>query len=159
MESKKIEKVYFYNSSQRDILADIAVLTERLFLKNASIVIFCTDQETVAVVDDFLWAYKEDGFIPHSIQNNEKTSSYPISITSSIDGGYEHDVLLVLNGVLIQEKDWQNFTKIYYFFDDQDNKEKENARFMWKSFSSLNAECKYWVNKENKWVLANSARK
>ena len=156
MESKKIEKVYFYNSSQRDIVADIAVLTERLFLKNASIVIFCTDQETVAVVDDFLWAYKEDGFIPHSIQNNEKTSSYPISITSSIDGGYEHDVLLVLNGVLIQEKDWQNFTKVYYFFDDQDNKEKENARLMWKSFSSLNAECKYWVNKENKWVLATS---
>ena len=159
MESKKIEKVYFYNSSQRDIVADIAVLTERLFLKNASIVIFCTDQETVAVVDDFLWAYKEDGFIPHSTQKNEKSSVYPILITSRIDQGYEHDVLLVLNGLLIKEKDWQKFYKIYYFFDDQDNKEKENARSMWKNFSSLNAECKYWVNKKNKWVLANSGRK
>ena len=156
MELKKLEKVYFYNSSQRDIVADIAVLAEKLFLKNDSILIFCTDQETVSVVDDFLWAYREDSFIPHSIKNNEKPSGYSILITTSIDERYEYDILLVLNGGLIKEKDWQKFTKIYYFFDDQDNKEKENARYMWKTFSSLNAECKYWVNKENKWVLANS---
>ena len=53
---KKLEKVYFYNSYQRDRVSDISVLTEKIFLKNESIVIFCEDQETVAVVDDFLWA-------------------------------------------------------------------------------------------------------
>ena len=128
MELKKLEKVYFYNSSQRDIVSDIGVLTEKLFLKNDRVVIFCADQETVNVIDDFLWAYKEDSFIPHSIKNNEKTSGYSILITTSIDERYEHDILLVLNGGLIKEKDWQKFTRIYYFFDDQDNEEKENAR-------------------------------
>ena len=156
MELRKLEKIYFYNSSQRDMVSDIGVLTEKLFLKNDRVVIFCADQETVNVIDDFLWAYKEDSFIPHSIKKNEKTTVYPILISTSIDEGYKHDVLLVLNGVLIKAKDWQKFAKIYYFFDDQDNKEKENARSMWKSFSSLDAECKYWINKENKWVLANS---
>ena len=153
---KKLEKVYFYNSYQRDRVSDISVLTEKIFLKNESIVIFCEDQETVAVVDDFLWAYKEDGFIPHSKKKNEETSVYPILITTSIDERYEYDVLLVLNGMFIKEKDWQKFARIYYFFDNEDNKEKENARSMWKTFSSLDAECKYWVNKENKWVLSNS---
>ena len=81
MEVKKLEKVYFYNSSQRDIVADIAVLAENLFLKNDSILISCTDQETVSVVDDFLWAYREDSFIPHSIKNIEKTSGYSISVS------------------------------------------------------------------------------
>ena len=156
MKLKKLEKVYFYNSSHRDVVADIAVLTEKIFMINQSIVIFCTDQETVEVVDNYLWAYREEGFIPHSIKKNEKNSVYPILITTSIDEGYEHDILLVLNGVLIKEKYWQKFATIYYFFDDQDNKEKENARSMWKSLSSLNAECKYWVNKKNKWVLEKS---
>ena len=40
---------------------------------------------------------------------------------------------------------------------DQENKERENAREMWKKFSALNIICKYWVNKENKWVLTNSS--
>tara|TARA_B100001057_G_scaffold487335_1_gene569900 strand:+ start:598 stop:1071 length:474 start_codon:yes stop_codon:yes gene_type:complete len=156
MDSKKLEKVFFYNSSQRDIVADIAWLTENLFMKNNSIVIFCTDQETVEVVDDFLWANREDSFIPHSAKKNGEKSIYPILITTSIDEGYEHDVLLALNGVLIEEKNWQRFSKIYYFFDNEDNNEKETARSMWKSFSSLNVECKYWINEGNKWVLANS---
>ena len=41
--------------------------------------------------------------------------------------------------------------------DSVPDKEKENAREMWKSFSALNIACKYWVNKANKWVLARSS--
>ena len=43
------------------------------------------------------------------------------------------------------------------FFNDQENGEKENARVMWRSLSALNVDCKYWVNKANKWVLARSS--
>ena len=105
----------------------------------------------------FLWKYKEDAFIPHSIKKKEQTSVYPILITTEIDEAHKHNILLVLNGILLQEKDWQKFAKVYYFFDDQENEEKKNARFMWKSFSAANVVCKYWITKENKWILARSS--
>ena len=150
----KLEKAFFYNSSHRDVVADIAWLTENIFKKNNRIVIFCTDQETAEVVDDFLWSCRDDSFIPHSIKRHGEASLNPILVTTDLDESYEHNVLLALNGVLIKDKDWQRFAKIYYFFDDQDIKEKENARLMWKSFSSLDIDCKYWINEKNKWVLA-----
>ena len=152
----KLEKAFFYNVSHRDVVADIAWLAENIFKKNNRIVIFCTDQETTEVVDDFLWSTRDDSFIPHSKKKDGKDTFDPILVTADLDGSYEHNVLLALNGVLIKEKDWQRFAKIYYFFDDQDIKEKENARSMWKSFSFLNIDCKYWINEKNKWVLANS---
>ena len=152
----KLEKAFFYNVSHRDVVADIAWLAENIFKKNNRIVIFCTDQETTEVVDDFLWSTRDGSFIPHSKKKDGKDTFDPILVTADLDGSYEHNVLLALNGVLIKEKDWQRFAKIYYFFDDQDIKEKENARSMWKSFSSLNIDCKYWINEKNKWVLANS---
>ena len=152
----KLEKAFFYNMSHRDVVADIAWLAENIFKKNNRIVIFCTDQETTEVVDDFLWSTRDDSFIPHSKKKDGKDTFDPILVTADLDGSYEHNVLLALNGVLIKEKYWQRFAKIYYFFDDQDIKEKENARSMWKSFSSLNIDCKYWINEKNKWVLANS---
>ena len=152
----KLEKAFFYNVSHRDVVADIAWLAENIFKKKNRIVIFCTDQETTEVVDDFLWSTRDDSFIPHSKKMDGKDTFDPILVTADLDGSYEHNVLLALNGVLIEEKDWQRFAKIYYFFDDQDIKEKENARSMWKSFSSLNIDCKYWINEKNKWVLANS---
>ena len=157
MSVNKLEKVYFYNSSHRNVVADISWLIEKLFKEKNRILVYCKDVETVEVINDFLWAYKEDGFIPHSIDSRELSSVYPILITTDIHKDYEHNVLLALSGVLIKEKDWQKFTKAYYFFDDQENKEKENARLMWKSLSALNVVRKYWVNKADKWVLASSS--
>ena len=152
----KLEKAFFYNASHRDVVADIAWLTENIFKKNNRIIIFCTDQETAELVDEFLWSYRDDSFIPHSLKKYGEASHNPILVTTDLDEGYDHNVLLAFNGVLIKKNDWQRFAKIYYFFDDQDIKEKENARSMWKIFSSLDVDCKYWINEKNKWVLANS---
>ena len=154
---KKLEKVYFYNSSQRDIIADISWLTEKLYKERNRIVVYCKDQETVELINTFLWRYKEDVFIPHSVEKNEQSIIDPVLITTEVDQNHNYNVLLAINGVLINEKDWLNFATVYYFFDNKENKEKENARLMWKSFSTLDISCKYWVNKENKWVLARSS--
>ena len=154
---KKLEKAYFYNSSQRDIIADIFWLTEKLYKSRNTILIFCKDYENVKIIGDFLWAYRDDGFIPHSLEKEDQVSVYPILITSKIDKDYKHNTLLALNGVLVEEKACQKFSNVYYFFDNQENKEKENARIMWKNFVSQNVVCKYWVNKANKWVLQNSS--
>ena len=157
MHVKKLEKAYFYNSSQRDIIADIFWLTEKLYKSRNTILIFCKDYENVKIIGDFLWAYRDDGFIPHSLEKEDQVSVYPVLITSKIDKDYKHNTLLALNGVLVEEKVCQKFSNVYYFFDNQENKEKENARIMWKNFVSQNVVCKYWVNKENKWVLQNSS--
>ena len=154
---KKLEKAYFYNSSQRDIIADIFWLTEKLYKSRNTILIYCKDYENVKIIGDFLWAYRDDGFIPHSLEREDQVSVYPILITSKIDKDYKHNTLLALNGVLVEEKVCQKFSNVYYFFDNQENKEKENARIMWKNFVSQNVVCKYWVNKANKWVLQNSS--
>ena len=124
---KKLEKAYFYNSSQRDIIADIFWLTEKLYKSKNTILICCKDYENVKIIGDFLWAYRDDGFIPHSIETKKRSSIYPILITTDIHEDYEHNVLLALSGVLIEEKDWRKFSKAYYFFDDQENKEKEKV--------------------------------
>ena len=157
MELERLEKAYFYNCSQRDIVSDISWLIEKLYIKDNRILVFCADQETVEIIDDYLWTFKDDGFIPHTIKKSNNDLVYPIFITTRISEEHNHNVLLVLNGALIREQQWKKFSKVYYFFDNQDKKENENARYMWKRFYSLNVVCKYWINKKNKWVLANKS--
>ena len=157
MDGKKLKKVYFYNSSHRDIIADISGLTEKLYKASNTILVCCKDHENVKIIDDFFWAYKEDSFIPHSTEKDEQSLVYPILITSKIEKDYKHNTLLAVNGVLIEEKVCQKFANVYYFFDNQEKKEKENARVMWKNLVSQNIVCKYWVNKANKWVVENSS--
>ena len=156
MKSKKFDHAFFYNSTERDIVTDICILIEKLYKQEHKILVLCADEETVTVLDNVLWGFNEDSFIPHYKIEKDIRAYYPILIASDTEEVYQHEVLLALNGVLIKEKDRKKFAKIYYFFDEQDVKEKENARLMWKSFSSLKVVCKYWVNRNNKWVLKNS---
>ena len=157
MNVKKLEKAYFYNSSQRDIIADIFWLTEKLYKSRNTILICCKDYENVKIIGNFLWAYRDDVFIPHSLEKEDQVSVYPILITSKIDKDYKHNTLLALNGVLIEKEVCQKFANVYNFFHNQQIKEKQHARIMWKNFVSQNVVCKYWVNKANKWVLENSS--
>ena len=110
MNVNKLEKAYFYNCSRRNVVADISWLTEKLYKERDRILICCKDQETVEVIDDFLWRYKEDGFIPHSIEKKEQSSIYPVLITTDIDKEHKHNVLLALSGVLIEKK---KLAKVY----------------------------------------------
>ena len=66
-----------YNSSHRNVVADISWLIEKLFKEKNRILVCCKDLETVEVIDAFLWAYKQEEFIPHSIATKEKNSIYP----------------------------------------------------------------------------------
>ena len=86
----KLEKAFFYNASHRDVVSDIARLAENIFKKNNKIVIFCSDQETVEVVDDFLWSYRDDSFIPHSIKKHGDSSLNPVLVTTNFNECDEH---------------------------------------------------------------------
>ena len=59
--------------------------------------------------------HKEDGFIPHSIEKKERSSFYPMLITTDIDEEHKHNVLLALSGVLIEEKDGKSLLKPIIF--------------------------------------------
>ena len=119
MDVKKIQKAYFYNSSYRDIVADIFWLTEKLYKARNTILVCCKDSENVKIINDLLWAYREDGFIPHSTEKEELDSIYPILIASKIDKDFKHNTLLAINGIFIEEKVCQKFviqTSLYADF-------------------------------------------
>ncbi|MDC3067791.1 DNA polymerase III subunit chi [Paracoccaceae bacterium] len=150
------EQVFFYNSSDRDRLRDVSILIENLYLRNNRILVLSSDQETASILDNFLWIYKEESFVPHSMQPNENGFPTPVFITTNIDEFHRYQTLLSINGILIENQKWAGFKKIYYFFSENDINEKQNARLMWKNFSSQNLVCKYWTYKNRKWVLQHS---
>ena len=57
MNVNKLEKAYFYNSSHRNVVADISRLIEKLFKEKNRILVCCKDLETVEVIDNFPVSY------------------------------------------------------------------------------------------------------
>ncbi len=43
-------------------------LLEKAYLRNHRVFVYCDHQEDARLLDELLWTYKEDSFIPHNLQ-------------------------------------------------------------------------------------------
>ena len=56
------------------------VLTEKVYLKNHDVFIHTNDEELMIKVDEALWSFRENSFLPHCNEksfNNEEKKSLP----------------------------------------------------------------------------------
>ena len=151
-----MRELYFYNTSSRDFLGDITQLIERLYIQEHKVIVLCPDNDVSAIVDEYLWSYKDESFLPH-IKVDKDPSEFDSIVISSYQLNLEsYKTLIVFKGSSVEIDYINYFKKVYYFFDNSKNDEREVARTLWKEAIKSGTKCKYWQVQENKWILVRS---
>jgi len=55
-------------------------LAEKAYLRRHQVLIYCDCQDTAEMLDELMWIFKENSFIPHNIQGEGPNSPPPIQI-------------------------------------------------------------------------------
>lgn len=55
-------------------------LAEKAYLRRHQVFIYCDCQDTAEMLDELMWIFKENSFIPHNIQGEGPKSPPPIQI-------------------------------------------------------------------------------
>jgi len=71
-------------------------ITEKLFDNNISVSIFANDPKSIAQLNDLLWTWKQDSFIPHSVASADNPNSDPVMLTSSTEMLSQSQAALIL---------------------------------------------------------------
>ena len=88
-------KIIFIELAVENKLKYVCDITEKLYNSGRRIHIYAERPADAKRVDDFLWTWKQDTFIPHSLYSSQKeNNSDPVIITSSEDGPVHADVLI-----------------------------------------------------------------
>lgn len=64
-------RVDFYLSASAERQARLLLacrLLEKAYLNNHRVFVFCNDQQQAESLDELLWTFKDDSFIPHNLQ-------------------------------------------------------------------------------------------
>lgn len=70
-------------------------LLEKAYHRGHRIFVFCSNQTEAAWIDELLWTYKDDAFVPHHLQGEGPNPPPPIQIGHSTPHGFS-DLLLNL---------------------------------------------------------------
>lgn len=73
-------------------------ITEKAYSQGHRIFIHTGDRDQARQLDDLLWTYKQDSFLPHALCDDELANSSPIQIGYGSEPSGHCDVLINLSG-------------------------------------------------------------
>jgi len=75
-------------------------LAEKAYLNGHRVYIDAPDEAATAIIDDGLWKFRADSFVPHQVVKDNDVQHTPIEIGSGADPIEHHDFLINLSNHL-----------------------------------------------------------
>jgi DNA polymerase-3 subunit chi len=139
-------EVNFYQTDE--VEKSLATLIVKILDEKKKALIFCQNEARVKELDNFLWSFGRNKFIPHiTIFDKEfELKRQPVVISNRQENSNNADCLIFLDSVNVDFA--KKFQRVFYFFDISDLEKSEKIR---KEIQPTNS-----YKKENgKWLVVN----
>jgi DNA polymerase-3 subunit chi len=92
---------YLLTSSQPDARCLVACrLLEKAYYKGHRVFVWCDNQHDAELLDELLWTFRDDSFIPHNLQGEGPEPPPPVHIGYDREPRGFNDILLNLASVI-----------------------------------------------------------
>lgn len=89
---------YLLSSSEQQAKLLLACrLLEKAYVRNHRVFVFCANQQEAQMLDELLWTFKEDSFIPHNLQGEGPEPPPAVQIGFGQEPRVFNDILLNLS--------------------------------------------------------------
>ncbi|TMJ17056.1 MAG: DNA polymerase III subunit chi [Alphaproteobacteria bacterium] len=138
-------KVDFYHLTALPLERVLPSICEKI-LAGGERLLVVADEPLLGQLDEALWAYAPESFLPHGRGNAE---AQPVLLSSEVAAANGATNVALADGKWREEA--LAFARVFYFFD---NDGREGARGAWRSMAGReDVEPRYWKQDERgKWV-------
>lgn len=143
-------EIRFYHLQRKSVEQAVPELVERAYAKGHRIVVRLADAGSVDRLNDALWIYRPDSFLPHGTVKEGQAEHQPIWLTAGNDNPNKADVIILTGGT--ECSNLNEYTLCCEILDGQNPEQVENARTRWKTYKSQGHTITYWQqNDAGKW--------
>ena len=127
----------------------VALLLEKVIKTGHNAVVRCASEDRLERLNNNLWTYKEDSFIPHGDTNDGFAESQPVYLCTGAENPNNADILMTISGA--ESSDFSTYARVIDVFDASDASIKQ-ARQRWKAFSEKGYPLAYYAYENGKWA-------
>ena len=136
-------EVLFYHLERASLESVLPGLLEKTLERGWRAIVRCRSREAVARLDEILWTYNDDSFLPHSA-DAALASAQPIFLTWSADHSHGADLLFLVDGAAADASSIGSFLRCVTIFDGGDEAAVAAARAFWKDVNAAGHDATYW---------------
>lgn len=143
-------EVLFYHLEHRPLEQVLPLLLEKTLEKGWKAIVEVSSAERAQGLDNSLWTWRDDAFLPHGVAGDENDEQQPILLTTDTNNPNAANVRFFVDRALPRAEG--NYERLVYMFDGHDPDAVEEARGVWKALNQEHR-CTYWQQEASgKWV-------
>jgi DNA polymerase III subunit chi len=139
-------EIHFYHLEQRTPEQALPALVEQAFAARIKVAVEAADRDYLERLDERLWTYSDESFLPHAITGDDARSQ-SVLLTTSSDNPNDAKIRFLLAGakaepVLAASPD--AYERIVILFNGSDECEIAAARAQWAELKTAGRAISYW---------------
>jgi len=137
----------FYHLERRGLDDALPGLIEKTLERGWRALIKTESADRAATVDNLLWTYNDQTFLPHAQMGDGDAARQPVLITAEDGNANAANVLFLVGGAVPPAWDGalaNSLTRVVLMFDGRDTAALATARAAWKEAKAAGHEATYW---------------
>ncbi|GBD48193.1 DNA polymerase III chi subunit HolC [Methylopila sp. Yamaguchi] len=137
----EVTEIFFYHLTRQPLDKALPALLEKCLERKWKVVVQASAPERVSALDDALWTYSDESFLPHGA--DAEGADEPIWLTTS-DGNPNGAAVRVLVDGAAPPPDLAPYERALLLFDGHDPEALDAARAQWKTLKAAGHVLTYW---------------
>ena len=144
-----MSEVRFYHLQTQSVEQALPGLLVKAIKTGKRILVRGTDEARMKKLNDVLWTYEANSFLPHGIKKDGFSDHQPIYLTAGNDNPNSAEVLITLDGAELDDSD--QFSLQCTLFDGNNPDRLTQARAQWKALKDTESTLTYWQQTATGW--------
>ncbi|QFU16207.1 DNA polymerase III subunit chi [Microvirga thermotolerans] len=140
-------EVLFYHLQRQPLEAVLPTLLQKSLERGWRAVVQATTEERMSALDDHLWTFADESFLPHGTDREAHAADQPVLITLSGGNPNGSQIRFLVEGAGLPE-DLSSYERIAILFDGNDLEALALARDHWRAVKEAGHDATYWQQDE-----------
>lgn len=134
--------IRFYHLTRQSLDQALPAILTKAFSGGRRVVVKCADEQMVRHMNDHLWTYRPDSFLPHGAKKDGHAENQPIWLTTTEENPNSADVLILTGGAVSDQIG--NYAMCCEMLEGHDGSAVQDARARWKTYRDGGHDITYW---------------
>jgi DNA polymerase-3 subunit chi len=136
-------EILFYHLQRRPLEAVLPQLLERSLQRGWKVVVQAVTPERMAALDDHLWTFADDSFLPHASEREAGVADEPVVLTTGNGNPNGATVRFLVEGAPLPQR-MDDLHRLVVMFDGNDDTALAAARAAWAELKTGGHRPTYW---------------
>jgi DNA polymerase-3 subunit chi len=141
-------EVWFYHLERSTLDQVLPELLEKTLARGWRALVRTPEAARIDHLDGWLWAYRDDSFLPHGNEGEPMAERQPVLLTRGLENANGAQALFLIDDA--EPGDIAPFERCIVLFDGRDESALSQARRRWSQFKAGGSPVSYWRQGETR---------